>query len=308
MQVLSRFKIAPKIFGIVALLSLVAIVIATISIVAMNRYNALVDSATNASKRALLSENTNSMIYAVVMDSRGVYMSAEQPAAERFANGMEVHLAEMEQNLAAWKPLVPPAQVREFEQLEATAREFNGNVDETLHALTRVAEEMDQTSAVMKMAADRASGQSTAVASASAEASANVHTVAAAAEEMNSSIREIGRLVVNAATIAAGAVTTANQTSATIQTLSVSADKIGEVIQIINGIASQTNLLALNATIEAARAGEAGKGFAVVASEVKSLANESAKATEEISAQISRVQAETGGAVQAIEEISSIIH
>ncbi|HEY8352568.1 MAG TPA: HAMP domain-containing protein, partial [Sphingomonadales bacterium] len=124
MQFLSRFRIAPKIYGVVALLSLVSILIATISVVAMNKYTELVDSAALASKRALLGENTNSMIYAVVMESRGVYMSEDQATVNKYADGIEAYLGKMEQNLAQWKPLVPPAEAAEFEETEATARKF----------------------------------------------------------------------------------------------------------------------------------------------------------------------------------------
>ncbi|MDA5194159.1 methyl-accepting chemotaxis protein [Govanella unica] len=504
MQILSRIKLAPKIFFVVALLSLVAMVIAIIGITTMNKYDTMVDDSAGATKRALYGENTNAMIYAVVMDSRGIYMSNESSEAEKYAKGMEVSLAKIEKNMAAWQAILPadkqaafvdlnetakkfmefrsemvrisrtdgPAAARVWgdnpenranrtklnelmaaeaqkiaaevehnteeltlyyqsaltsmltitiiglgagiglalliviggltrplnsmtatmgslaaghlkidiegierddeigdmakalaifkesmiknqdfteetrrqtdeikRQSEATERqaaeireasaemarqseiqskraavldqlvvEFNDNVDVALNSLGTAARDMDQTSTLMKASADRAAGQSTAVASASAQASANVHTVAAASEEMNSSILEIGRLVIDASQIAGRAVTTADKTSGTILALSDSAEKIGAVVQMINSIASQTNLLALNATIEAARAGEAGKGFAVVASEVKSLANESAKATEEISAQISRVQDETEGAVAAIQEVSGIIH
>src|SRR6185437_16204677 len=144
-------------------------------------------------------------------------------------------------------------------------------------------------------------------ASASEQTSANVQTVAASAEEMTSSISEIGRQVTQAATIAKQAVADAQRTNGTVNTLAEAAQKIGQVVQLIQDIASQTNLLALNATIEAARAGEAGKGFAVVASEVKSLANQTAKATEEIAGQIAAIQGATGSVVTAIRGIGGTI-
>jgi methyl-accepting chemotaxis protein len=141
----------------------------------------------------------------------------------------------------------------------------------------------------------------------SGEASRNVETVAAASEELSASIAEIGRQVAQAATITNRAVDEARKTDTTVQGLAEAAGKIGEIVKLINDIAGQTNLLALNATIEAARAGEAGKGFAVVASEVKNLATQTAKATEDISAQVNAVQSVTREAVEAIQLIGKTI-
>jgi methyl-accepting chemotaxis protein len=134
-----------------------------------------------------------------------------------------------------------------------------------------------------------------------------VQTVASAAEELSSSISEISRQVGSAAGIAERAVGETRETDHQIQGLAAAATKIGEVVSLINDIASQTNLLALNATIEAARAGEAGKGFAVVASEVKALANQTGKATEEIAGQITAIQTSTNAAVEAIKRIGGTI-
>jgi methyl-accepting chemotaxis protein len=142
---------------------------------------------------------------------------------------------------------------------------------------------------------------------ASEEASLNVQTVATASEELSASINDISRQVVHAASIAGRAVDETKQTDGTVRGLAETAERIGEVVKLINAIAGQTNLLALNATIEAARAGEAGKGFAVVASEVKSLANQTAKATEDITAQIAAVQNVTREAMNAIRGIGSTI-
>src|SRR5262249_46280009 len=146
-----------------------------------------------------------------------------------------------------------------------------------------------------------------AAAQASEEASANVQTVATASEQLSSSISDISRQVVHAAEIAGRAVDETKQTDGTVRGLAESAERIGEGVKLINDIAGQTNLLALNATIEAARAGELGKGFAVVASEVKSLANQTAKATEEISGQIAAVQKVSKDAMDAIKGIGSTI-
>ena len=148
---------------------------------------------------------------------------------------------------------------------------------------------------------------STEVTGASDRAASGVNAVAAAAEELSASIREIGRQVTEAASVARAAAEESARTNASVGELSAAATRIGDVVRLINDIAGQTNLLALNATIEAARAGEAGKGFAVVASEVKNLASQTAKATEEISAQINAMQAATGGAVDAIRAIGGRI-
>jgi methyl-accepting chemotaxis protein len=187
------------------------------------------------------------------------------------------------------------------------ADDFESGVRSSLEALAGAAVDMRQTSKSMSVAADEASQRATTVAAVAEQASANVQTVAAATEELSSSVTEIGRQVVESTKIAGHAVEQANHTNLTVQGLSAAAQKIGDVVKLISDIASQTNLLALNATIEAARAGEAGKGFAVVASEVKSLASQTAKATEEIATQVSAMQGATGEAVKAIESISATI-
>jgi len=191
--------------------------------------------------------------------------------------------------------------------VDASIRTFEAEVKQALDALGNASQQMLETSSDMSRAAERSKGQVKAVAGASEEASTNVQTVAAASEELAASIGEISRQVASAADIAGRAVEETRETDRTVQSLAEIASKIGEVIGLINDIAGQTNLLALNATIEAARAGEAGKGFAVVASEVKSLANQTAKATEDISAQIAAVQNVTREAVDAIKRIGGTI-
>ncbi|HEX9464564.1 MAG TPA: cache domain-containing protein [Alphaproteobacteria bacterium] len=187
------------------------------------------------------------------------------------------------------------------------ADEFEASVKTIVQTVSSATTELQATARSMSATADDANRQSAAVASASAQASTNVQTVASAAEELSSSIAEIGRQVSDSARVAGEAKTQAERTNAEIQGLASAAQRIGDVIKLINDIAGQTNLLALNATIEAARAGDAGKGFAVVASEVKSLANQTAKATEEISAKIAEMQTATGASVAAVQTIGQTI-
>jgi len=189
---------------------------------------------------------------------------------------------------------------------EAVA-EFETAIGAVVKTVSSAATEMQAAAQAMTATAEETTRQATAVAAASEQASSNVQTVATAGEELSSSIAEIGRQVNQSAEIAAKAVTEAGQTDQKVQGLADSAQKIGEVVTLIQDIAAQTNLLALNATIEAARAGEAGKGFAVVASEVKSLATQTAKATEEIAGQIGAIQGATKQSVEAIKGIGHTI-
>jgi methyl-accepting chemotaxis protein len=191
--------------------------------------------------------------------------------------------------------------------LSRMADEFERGVRASLDTVAGAALDMQKTSQSMSSIASNASQQATSVAAVAEQASANVQTVAAATEELASSVSEIGRQVTQSTQVAGRAVAEADRTNMTVQGLSDAAQKIGDVIKLISDIASQTNLLALNATIEAARAGEAGRGFAVVASEVKSLASQTAKATDEISAQVGAMQNATTEAVQAIEGIGRTI-
>ncbi|MBI3513763.1 MAG: HAMP domain-containing protein, partial [Proteobacteria bacterium] len=191
--------------------------------------------------------------------------------------------------------------------IEQQIGQFERAMRDALASLDESAGSMRRTSEAMSATAERTSAQATTVAGASEQASMNVQTVATAIGELSSSINEIGRRVTESAEIAGKAVSEAAHTSERIQGLAEAAGRIGRVVELINGIANQTNLLALNATIEAARAGEAGKGFAVVASEVKSLANQTARATEEITQQINAMQGATQEAVQAIGVIDRTV-
>jgi methyl-accepting chemotaxis protein len=192
-------------------------------------------------------------------------------------------------------------------ELLTLASRLESEVKTVLETVTGSAAQMHDTAKAMAEVASSANTEAGSAASASAQASHGVHSVAAAAEELSASISEIGRKVGESATVAAVAVQEAESTRATMHALADAAQKIGDVLKMIQAVAAQTNLLALNATIEAARAGEAGKGFAVVASEVKALASQTATATEEISGQIRAIQDTTRDAVAAIERIGATI-
>ena len=191
-----------------------------------------------------------------------------------------------------------------IEQLNA---DFERMSSEILDTVASASEELRATAQSMSAIAEETESQATSVASASEQASANVATVAAATEELSASVREISRQVNQAADSVKNANTMVKNADMQVAGLARAAEKIGEVVALIDDIAEQTNLLALNATIEAARAGEAGKGFAVVASEVKSLANQTAGATNDITDQISTIQTEIGSTIEGIKTISDII-
>jgi methyl-accepting chemotaxis protein len=200
---------------------------------------------------------------------------------------------------------------RQAEQRKADMRElanaFEGAVGEIVETVSTAATELEASANTLTKAAERSQSMATTVAAASEEASTNVQSVSAASEELTTSVNEISRQVQESSRVASEAVEQAQKTNSRVSELSKAASRIGDVVELINTIAGQTNLLALNATIEAARAGEAGRGFAVVASEVKALAEQTAKATGEISQQISGIQAATQDSVAAIKEIGDTI-
>jgi|GEM_PF-942554 len=193
------------------------------------------------------------------------------------------------------------------ERVAKLVREFEDMIKGIISTVASSATELQANAATMSSTAQETQQQSTVVASATQEATANVQAVAGATEEMTASTKEIGEQVTKASHMAADAVNETRRAKKTVDELALAADKIGEVVKLIQEIAGQTNLLALNATIEAARAGEAGKGFAVVASEVKTLANQTAKATDEIAGQINGIQQATSQTVTAIEGVDTSI-
>ena len=192
-------------------------------------------------------------------------------------------------------------------RVSAAVDAFGTTIDKSLGSVDEAAQRLSTTSSSLASSAAQTSAQADLVTQAASQATQNVHAVAAAAEQLSSSIAEIGGQVTQSTGITRRAVDEARRTNESVQGLATAAERIGDVVKLISDIAGQTNLLALNATIEAARAGEAGKGFAVVAAEVKNLANQTARATEEIGAQIGGIQEETRRSVEMITGIGQTI-
>ena len=242
-------------------------------------------------------------------------LSVEIPGAGRGdeIGGMSAAVRVFKESMAATETLTAESraatEAREVRatHLESLARGFEGRVGEMVGMLSAASTQMEATARSMSVTATETHDYAGTVVGAAEQANGGVHTVAAAAEQLTASIHEITRQVTQATTVADRAVADARRTDSTVQELAEGAERIGNVVQLITNIAGQTNLLALNATIEAARAGDAGKGFAVVASEVKSLAQQTSKATEEIGVQISQIQSATGQAVTAIRGIGNTI-
>ena len=256
-------------------------------------------TAMTTTMQALAGGQTTTVVPAL---ERGDEVGGMARAVQVFKENM-IRAAE----LAAAQQAEQEARASRATRLEVLTRGFEDSVGQLAGMLSAASTELHSTAQSMTGSAGTATQQAEAVTSAALAASANVQTVAAAAEELSASIAEITRQVSQSASVASRAAADARRTDQTVRALAEGASRIGEVVHMINNIASQTNLLALNATIEAARAGEAGKGFAVVASEVKTLASQTAKATEEIGSQIGQIQAATRDAVQAIESIAGTI-
>ncbi|WP_257168056.1 methyl-accepting chemotaxis protein [Bradyrhizobium sp. SRS-191] len=223
------------------------------------------------------------------------------------ALGVLLESARTADRLGAEQQDASRAEAARGQRLATLTRDFQAGVARLVDKLSGAASGMTETAAVMSKAAGKAVNQSANVSNASTQTSQNVTTVASSTEELSMSIREISQQVSQSATIAMQASADANRTGELVRALAERAQQIGKVVELISGIAGQTNLLALNATIEAARAGEAGKGFAVVATEVKSLAGQTNKATDEITAQVNEIQAATESVVGAIGSIAATI-
>ncbi|HYM31639.1 MAG TPA: methyl-accepting chemotaxis protein [Candidatus Cybelea sp.] len=228
---------------------------------------------------------------------------AQQVQQEREREASEKRRAEREAD-AERRRAKGQARARRLDELMQT---FDRNVSSLLQSVTSAAGQMHATANSLTEGAANTARRAATVSAATQDATANVQSVASAAEELSGSIGEIGRQVGKSTEIAAKAVSEAARTNETVQSLANAAQKIGQIVELINSIAGQTNLLALNATIEAARAGDAGKGFAVVASEVKTLATQTAKATQEIGSQIAGIQSVANASVGAIRGIGSTI-
>jgi methyl-accepting chemotaxis protein len=216
-------------------------------------------------------------------------------------------MLDMDLSIAVYQEALLAERQQRGRRVDALLQEFEHSAGTEVGSLATAATELRGTAEALSNTTSQTTAQAASVAAAVEQASVNVQTVAAAAEELSSSISEIARQVAQSSAIAGRAVEDARRTDSIVKTLAGGAQKIGDVVGLINSIAGQTNLLALNATIEAARAGDAGKGFAVVASEVKSLANQTAKATGDIRAQIAEIQNATTEAVQAIATIAQTI-
>jgi methyl-accepting chemotaxis protein len=242
-------------------------------------------------------------------------LSVEMPAADRtdevgeMADAVRVfrNNAIVAQRLSAEKADEQTAKIARGQRLEALMKEFEEKIALVVSSLGSASSEIHEAAGGVATAAAEAKDKSVTVAEVSQNASINVQTVAAAAEELSRTVGEISERVQNSVAVAQRAAESASHTTTIMTVLSDGANQIGRITELINGIASQTNLLALNATIEAARAGEAGKGFAVVAGEIKSLATQTAKATDEITGQINAIQGSTHEVVTAIQQITNVI-
>ncbi|PFG32257.1 methyl-accepting chemotaxis protein [Sanguibacter antarcticus] len=315
-----RYGLRARIATFVAVFIVVATTLAAVAIRAANLLGDQAEAlaATDPEMAAAGSSSSSSLMWtAVVVVVVGVLGAVLVGArlAQRIRRGILAVCAAAD-GLAAGD-LTVEVVVRTNDELGALARSLNqaqSSLRETMTGVVGAAQAVADAAAglsagasTMSVGSAESTGQMSTVASAVEQVTRNVETVAAGAEEMSASIREIAQNANEAAKVAQSATAVALTTNETVARLGTSSQEIGNVVKVITSIAEQTNLLALNATIEAARAGEAGKGFAVVASEVKDLAQETARATEDIARRVAAIQVDTGSAVEAIGEISTII-
>ncbi|WP_315704982.1 MULTISPECIES: methyl-accepting chemotaxis protein [unclassified Bradyrhizobium] len=290
---------ADRSLGVVAGLLLVALLVSIGAVLAMARsitepVNALADAMTRLAKGDLATE--------VDAVDRCDEIGLMAQSVQFFKQNM-IHTAE----LTAKDAEAERARTARARQVGDLADRFSNDIAGVIETVISASTQLESTAAVMDKSASRTSGEAARVAQATEAASGNMQTVAAASEQLSTAVARIGGQVTQSTEIARGAVVEGRRANETVQGLSSAAEKIGDVVRLISEIAGQTNLLALNATIEAARAGDAGRGFAVVAGEVKSLAEQTAKATDEIRAQISAMQGISTEAVRAIRGITTTI-
>ncbi|MGY8705334.1 methyl-accepting chemotaxis protein [Bradyrhizobium sp. 18BD] len=299
-QILAGASSAARTSFTIALVGLLAVLIASAGLIVMvrRRVCAPIVSLTTRMSRLAEGEVAEEIPGAERSDEIGAMASAVQVFKDNMIRA---------DRLAAEKQAENDGKMRRAQALDGLTRAFEAKVTELVGGLSRASSTMEITAQSMTSTASQTNSQAAVVAAASQQTSTNVQTVASATEELTSSISEIGRQVAQSTEIAARAVDNARRTGDTARALAEGAQKIGDVVTLIQSIAEQTNLLALNATIEAARAGDAGRGFAVVASEVKSLAGQTAKATTEISEQITAIQSASDETVAAIRNVADVI-
>ena len=299
-QILAGASSAARTSFTIALAGLLAVLIASAGLIVMvrRRVCAPIVSLTTRMSRLADGDVAEEIPGAERSDEIGAMASAVQVFKDNMIRA---------DRLAAEKQAENDGKMRRAQALDGLTRAFEAKVTELVGGLSRASSTMESTAQSMTSTAAQTNSQAAVVAAASQQTSTNVQTVASATEELTSSISEIGRQVAQSTEIAARAVDNARRTGDTARALAEGAQKIGDVVTLIQSIAEQTNLLALNATIEAARAGDAGRGFAVVASEVKSLAGQTAKATTEISEQITAIQSASDETVNAIRNVADVI-